>query len=179
MNKTVSRVLWIIAGALLVIAGVCCMRTPRIALYSLPLIFGLVMLFSGIVCVDIVVFCIGHQYMAGSGWFLVDGILTVLLSIFILYDEWFTVLSLPFIFGMWMIFSGITKFANSFDMQRLRIRGWGWFTALGILMTAVGFLSFMNPFSSLTALAAVIGVFLILQGIVSILRGCFSDRLWI
>lgn len=97
------------------------------------------MMFSGIV--DIVIFAMGHDYMAGSGWFLANGILTVLMSLFILENRWFT--------------------------------------ALGIILAVVGFLSFTHPFASIAAMALGIGFFLILQGIVSILRGCFSSRIWL
>ena len=54
MNKTLSRVLWIIAGVLLIVAGVYCFVSPDAALSGLSLILGLAMLFSGIV--DIVIF---------------------------------------------------------------------------------------------------------------------------
>ena len=177
MSKTTSRVLWIIAGIILIIAGIGCMGHPGEVLYELPFIFGVAMMFSGIV--DIVIYAMGHKYMAGSGWFLADGILTVLLSLFVLGNRWFTSMTISFIFGMWLIFSGISKLVNSFDLQSLGIRGWGWFTALGIVLTVVGFLSFIYPFASFVALAWVIGLFLVLQGLVSILRGCFSNRFWL
>ena len=82
MNRTVSRVLWVIAGVLLIIAGVICLVNPGTAIASLAVLLGIAMLFSGIV--DIVIFAKGRNYMAGAGWFLVDGILTVLLSLFIM-----------------------------------------------------------------------------------------------
>ena len=176
MSKTVSRVLWIISGVLLIVAGVACLANPGSALTSVSVLLGLVMLVSGIV--DIVIFAAGHSYMIGAGWFLVDGILTVLLSLFILCNKVFTAMTLPFIFGMWLIFSGITKFVNSFDLQRLGVRGWGWFTALGIVLAVVGFISFLSPFAGAVAIAVMVRVFLILQGISSILRGCFSGRMW-
>ena len=177
MSRTTSRVLWVIAGVLLVMAGIVCLRNPGAALTSMTMILGVAMLFSGIV--DIVIFATAHNYMAGSGWFLLDGILTVLLSLFVLGNGWFTALTLPFIFGMWLIFSGITKFVNSFDLQRLGVRGWGWFTAIGVLLACAGFFSFLSPIASLVAMTTVVGMFLILRGIVSIMRGCFSGRLWI
>ena len=177
MSRTMSRVLWIIAGVFLIIAGIGCMRNPGEVLYGLPFIFGVAMMFSGIV--DIVIFAMGHDYIAGSGWFLADGILTVLMSLFVLDNGWFTTITISFIFGMWLIFSGITKFVNSFDLQRLGVRGWGWFTAIGVLLACAGFFSFLSPIASLVAMTTVVGVFLILQGIVSIMRGCFSGRLWI
>ncbi|MGN0355875.1 MAG: DUF308 domain-containing protein [Muricoprocola sp.] len=43
----------------------------------------------------------------------------------------------------------------------------------------VGFLSFTHPFASIATLAWVIGLFLLLQGLVSVLRGCFSSRFWL
>lgn len=175
--KTLSRVLWIIAGILLIIAGIFCLKSPATAIAGLSLYLGIAMLFSGIV--DIVIFASASGQIAGAGWFLADGIITVLLSLFILGDQWFTALTLPFIFGMWLLFSGISTFSNSFELKRLGIPGWGWFTALGIILAVVGFFSFMDPFASVVAMTVMVGVFLVLQGILSILRGCFSHRLWI
>ena len=131
-------------------------------------------LFSGIV--DIVVFASGRNPLLGSGWFLVDGILTVLLSLFVLFDQAFTALSLPFIFGMWLLFSGVSKFVNSFDLRRLGVRGWGWFTALGVLLAFGGFFSFLDPVAGALTLSILAGALLILQGLSSILRACFSGR---
>ena len=90
MNKTLSRVLWIIAGVLLIVAGVYCFVSLDAALSGLSLILGLAMLFSGIV--DIVIFASSRRFMLGSGWFLLDGIFTVLLAIFLLCNQAFTCL---------------------------------------------------------------------------------------
>ena len=177
MSRTTSRVLWVIAGVLLVMAGIVCLRNPGAALTSMTMILGVAMLFSGIV--DIVIFATAHNYMAGSGWFLLDGILTVLLSLFVLCNDLFIAIALPFIFGMWLLFSGIAKFVNSFDLQRLGVRGWGWLTALGVLLAVAGFVSFLSPMASIFAMAVIVGMLLIIQGIAFILRGCFSSRLWL
>ena len=177
MTRMLSRILWILAGVLLIAAGVLCLVSPGTAISSLTVVLGTAMLFSGVV--DIVIFASGRRYMIGAGWFLVDGVLTVLLSLFLLCNQWFTALTLPFIVGMWLLFSGISKFVNSFDLQRLGVRGWGWFTALGLLLAAAGFLSFLDPLAGMVAISALVGVFLILQGAASILRGCFSGRFWL
>lgn len=176
MNKTLSRVLWVIAGVLLIAAGVYCFVSPDAALSGLSLMLGFAMLFSGVV--DIVIFATSQRFMLGSGWFLLDGIFTVLLSVFLLCNQAFTMLSLPFIFGMWLLFGGISRFVSSFDLQRLGVRGWGWFMVLGILLTVAGVLSFYDPVSSALALSWVVGLVLILQGIASIACGCFSGRFW-
>ena len=174
MNRIFSRFLWAIAGVCLIIAGIFCIGNPGAALSTMSLFLGLAMLISGIV--DIVIFAKGRGVMYGSGWFLVDGILTVILSLFLLFNQTFTTLTLPFIFGMWLLFSGITKFVDSFELKRFGVRGWGWFTALGVILALAGFLSFMDPVLSMLTLSMMLSFMLILQGVSSILRAVFSDR---
>ena len=176
MNKTVSRVLWIVAGVLLIVAGCACMLHPGATLSGLSFLLGMAMLFSGVV--DIMIFATAGSSIYGSGWFLVDGILTVLLSIFLLCNQMFTMMTLPYILGMWLLFSGITKFENSFDLRRFGVRGWGWVTAFGLLMAAAGFLSFMDPLAAAVTLSVLAGLFLMIQGVVSIAFGCLSGRFW-
>lgn len=176
MNKTVSRVLWIVAGVLLIVAGGACMLHPGAALSGLSFLLGMAMLFSGVV--DIMIFATAGSSIYGSGWFLVDGILTVLLSIFLLCNQMFTMMTLPYILGMWLLFSGITKIVNSFDLRRFGVRGWGWVTAFGLLMAAAGFLSFMDPLATAVTLSVLAGLFLMIQGVVSIAFGCLSGRFW-
>lgn len=123
-------------------------------------------------------FCHGGQQYLRFRMVLVDGILTVLLSIFLLCNQMFTMMTLPYILGMWLLFSGITKFVNSFDLRRFGVRGWGWVTAFGLLMAAAGFLSFMDPLAAAVTLSVLAGLFLMIQGVVSIVFGCLSGRFW-
>lgn len=176
MHRTVSRVLWIVAGALLIIAGVYCLCRPDAGLLTLSLYIGITMLISGMI--DIVIFAKWNGRMFGAGWFLADGILTVLLSLFLLFNQSFTMLSLPFIFGMWLLFSGINQFVNSFELQSLGVKGWGWLTALGVVLAIVGFFSFFDPIADLFALSILVGVLLICEGIATIVRACLSHRFW-
>ena len=176
MSRTVSRILWIIVGVLLIIAGIYCLCNPDVGLLSLSLYLGIVLLISGII--DIVIFAKCNQYMIGAGWFLADGILTVLLSLFLLFNQAFTLLSLPFIFSMWLLFSGINQFVNSFELQNLGVRGWGWLTALGVLMAVAGFFSLFNPVANLFALSALAGLLLICDGVATIVRACLSHKYW-
>lgn len=176
MNRTISRVLWIVAGVLLIIAGVYCLCNPDVGLLALSLYIGIVMLISGII--DIVIFAKWNGKILGAGWFLADGILTVLLALFLLFNQAFTMLSLPFIFGMWLLFSGINHFVNSFELQTLGVKGWGWLTVLGIILSVVGFFSLFDPIANLFAISILVVILLICEGISAIARACFSRRLW-
>ena len=176
MSQTVSRILWAVVGILLLVAGVICLSNPGAALATLSLYLGVAMLLSGVI--DIVIFAKASRFVAGAGWFLAEGLLTVLLSLFLLFHQAFTMLSLPFIFGMWLLISGINKLVNSFELRRLGVPGWGWLTALGILLALVGFFSFCDPVSNLLALSALVGMVLVCQGVATIARACLSYRLW-
>ena len=174
MSRRTSKVLWAITGILLILGGIVCLNHPQTGLAAISFLLGILVLLAGIT--DIFIFIKGRELMVGSAWFLVDGILTILLSLFILFDQMFTAMTLPFILGMWLLFSGITKFVQSLDLKHLGVSGWGWMTALGILLAVVGFISFMEPVVSLLTISALVGVLLIFQGFSAITRAFFSDR---
>ncbi len=138
MRSTLWRVLWVISGVLLMAAGVTAILNPSVALTSLALLIGISMLISGII--DIVIFAETYKLFTGSGWILADGILSVILSLILLCNHWIPAALIPFVFGMWVLFTGIAKLISSLDMKRLGIPGWGWFTALGVLLIVFGVL---------------------------------------
>lgn len=176
MNRTGTRILWAIAGALLVAAGIYCIANPDAGISTLSIILGIFVLVSGIS--DIAVFAGGHRIMYGTGWFLISGILTVVLALFMLFNNAFTALSLPFIFGMWLMVSGITEAVNSFDLRKMHVRGWGWFTVKGIILAIAGFLSFSDPVSSLMTINLLLGTFLIARGVSKIISAILAGRLF-
>ena len=174
MSKTFSRVLWVLAGVLLILAGVLCMSRPAVALEAISLYLGVSMLVSGVV--DLIVYARGRNYMFGSGWLLVEGILTVILSLFLLFNQAFTALTLPFVFGMWLLFTGVSQVVGSLGLHHLGVRGWGWFTAIGVIMALAGFFSFLNPVGGMVTLGALTGILLLLEGVAAILRAVLSGR---
>lgn len=175
MGKTILRILWGVVGAVLIAVGILSLCFPGAAVETMAVVFGIALLISGIV--DIIIFAKGSKYLFGVGWFLVDGILTIILSLFLLFNVGFTALSLPYIFGMWLIFSGINRLVNSFDLKRFGVRGWGWMTALGIIAAVLGFISFLDPVLSALGMAVIVGILLIVQGVVAIVQAIFSGRL--
>ena len=175
MNKTTSRILWLISGILLLIAGIISLIDPGVAVITVSTLLGIFMLVYGIV--DIVIYAKGKNLIAGSSWLLVNGILTLIFAVFILFDQLFAALSLSFIVGMWLLISGIGKASASLELKKSGVAGWGWFMATGIILTAAGFISFISPVSQLIAISALVGVLLLMQGISLIIRACLANNL--
>ena len=170
-TKTV-RILNIVAGILLIAAGVYCLCNEDVAVLSAGLMLGIFMLAAGIA--EIVVFAGTSGVLIGSGWLLLDGVLTVIMSLFLLFNLWFTLLSLPFIFTVWLMFSGISRFVSAFDLHALGVRGWGWVLAVGILLMVAGFICMMDPWVSAAAVGVTVGMVFLLEGISAIVCACIS-----
>lgn len=172
MSTKTMRVLSIIAGVLLIAAGVYCMCNQDVAVMSAGILLGVFMLCAGIV--EIVVFAGTSGLLIGSGWLLLDGVLTVIMSLFLLFNQWFTMMSLPFLFTVWLLFSGISRFVSAFDLRALGVRAWGWVLALGIILLVVGFVCMMDPWVGVAAIGVTVGLVFILEGISSIVCACIS-----
>ena len=170
-TKTV-RILNIVAGIRLIAAGIYCLCNEDVAVLSAGLMLGIFMLAAGIA--EIVVFAGTSGVLIGSGWLLLDGVLTVIMSLFLLFNQWFTLLSLPFIFTVWLMFSGISRFVSAFDLHALGVRGWGWVLAVGILLMVAGFICMMDPWVSAAAVGVTVGLVFLLEGISAIVCACIS-----
>ena len=148
------------------------MCNEDVAVLSAGLMLGIFMLAAGIA--EIVVFAGTSGMLIGSGWLLLDGVLTVIMSLFLLFNQWFTLLSLPFIFTVWLMFSGISRFVSAFDLHALGVRGWGWVLALGILLMAAGFVCMMDPWVSVAAIGVTVGIVFLLEGLSCIAYACIA-----
>ena len=154
----------------MIAAGVYCLCNQDIAALTAGLMVGIFMLVSGVI--EIVVFAATSGVLFGSGWLLLDGILTVILSLFLLFNQWFTMMSLPLLFTVWLLFSGISRFVSAFDLRAFGVRGWGWVLAIGILLILAGFLCMMDPWVSVAAIGLTVGLVFLLEGISSIVYAC-------
>ena len=164
------KVLNIIAGVLLIALGVYCLCNQDIAAMTAGVMVGVVMLISGVM--EIVVFPTTSGLLFGSGWLLLDGVLTVILSLFLLFNQWFTMMSLPFLFTLWLLFSGVSRFVSAFDLRALGVHEWGWILAMGIILILAGFICMMDPWVSVAAIGVTVGLVFLLEGISSVIYAC-------
>ena len=174
MTSRTMRILSIIIGVLLIAAGIYCLCNQDVAAMSAGIVLGLLMLIAGIV--EIVIFAGTSRFILGSGWLLLDGVLTVVMSLFLLFNQWFTMMSLPILFTVWLLFSGVSRFVSAFDLKALGMRGWGWILALGIVLLVFGVICMMDPWVSVVAVGVTVGLVFILEGIGTIAVACISRR---
>ena len=113
MKNSMTRILWFIAGILLILSGCTLLFRPDASLISMAGMIGFVILLSGIF--NLTIYFVFHDLMLGAGWQLLDGILGVLVGFMFLGNSVLVASVLPYIFGMWIMFSGLSKLVGGHD----------------------------------------------------------------
>lgn len=177
MKNSMTRVLWFIAGILLIISGCTLLFRPDASLISMAGMIGFVILLTGIF--NLTIYFVFQDLMLGALWQLLDGILGILVGFMFLGNSVLVASVLPYIFGMWIMFSGISKLVDGFDLKKLNFDGWGWLVLLGTGMTVIGFLTFFEPMIGTAVLSTLFALALMVEGAHALVRGIYYQRFWL
>ena len=100
------------------------------------------------------------------GYFIVGGVLDVLLGLFLCLYPGITLFLLPILLGIWMLYHSFMIIAFAGDLSTFNLGGEGETLAGGIILLLLSILILMNPFS------AGIATVIILAGIGLLVLGC-------
>jgi uncharacterized membrane protein HdeD (DUF308 family) len=152
------QLLW---GVLLIVAGVLALLMPAVAALATALLFGWLLLFSGI-------FELVHAFQTrqrdGFGWRLASGILTLALGSAIVFLPVVGVASLALLVGAFLFAGGIARTALALRIKPLG--GWGWVLFDGIVSILVAILIAIGwPASSIGLIGFLTGFTLVFGGL--------------
>lgn len=168
------KFLWLVSGILLVFVGVITMIFPSDTFQVISMIIGITVLLTGIF--NIVVYMTAKNTVFGAGWVLIEGIIDCIVAVFLLCGNMIVADALPFIFAMWIIFTGVARTITAFELKNAGILGWGWLVLTGIAGIVVGFFCFFEPVAAKIAVSILLGSILILEGIVSLLLWWYIQK---
>ena len=155
--------LLMLAGILCVAAGIAVFVFRMESYMSLSIIFGVLMLITG--AAQLIIASTSGNYLAMKGYVVVGGILDLLLGIFLCVYPAVTVVLLPIMLGIWMMYHSFMIIAFGGDLDTFRINGSGWVMMGGILLLVLSFLVLVNPFSvGIATVIVLTGVALIVFG---------------
>ncbi|MCD6673646.1 MAG: HdeD family acid-resistance protein [Burkholderiaceae bacterium] len=148
-------------GVLLIVAGVLALLMPAVAALATALVFGWLLLFSG---VFEIVYTFQTRHLDGFGWRLASGILTLVLGVAIVFLPVAGIASLALLVGAFLFAAGIARTGLAL---RLRPRkGWGWVLFDGLLSIAVAILVAIGwPASSIGLVGFLTGFTLVFNGL--------------
>lgn len=172
MFKKLLLVMWMFIALLAIAAGIYLLLNPLVALASSAWIIGLVLASSGI---GSLVTYFRQRGEPGAGWQLADGILTLLLAVYVLLHRLFAVAALPYLASCWVIFFGVRKIIGAVEQKRDPCSDWGWTLALGVVTMMVGMSMLSRPVMTMLTVASVMGLLFVYRGVVTVV---FAVRQW-
>ena len=156
--------LMLIAGILCVVAGILVFVFPMDSYLALSIIFGVLMLVVG--AAQLIIASTSGNYLSMRGYVIVGGVLDLILGIILCAYPVATVVVLPVMLGIWMMYHSFMIIAFGGDMENFRLEGSKTTIFGGILLLVLSVLVLINPFG--TGVATVI----VLAGVGLVVFGC-------
>ena len=155
--------LLMLAGILCVAAGICVFVFPVESYVTLSILFGVLMLVVG--AVQLIIASTSGNYLLMRGYFIVGGVLDVILGIFLCVYPGISIMALPIMMGLWLMYNSFIIISFGGDMDTFRVQGGGMMILLGILLLLLSVFVLVDPFSvGIITVLTVAGVGLLLLG---------------
>lgn len=163
----VVKMWWLlaIAGILCILAGIAVFVFPVQSYVALSIIFGVLVLLVG--AAQLIIASSSNNYLAMKGYWVVGGVLDILLGIFLCIYPNVTLMLLPVMMGIWMMYHSFMILAFGGDLENFSIKGSGGTIFGGILLLILSIMVLINPFGAGVATILVLtGVGLMVFGFI-------------
>lgn len=164
------KAITVIIGALFIGTGIYCFVNMKAAFLSLALILGLALMAYGVG--QIFTYITDRENKGLTAWALAEGILTALIGVLVVFYPFQTDFVLAVWFAAWLLSSGVLRIVGALKTRKL-LPGtpWGFMFFMGIVGILVGIYCLVHPMVTGMALALMLGIFFVLQGINCIFFG--------
>lgn len=136
---------WLIllAGILLIGFGVWVIASPVVSYISISKVLAFCILATGIF--EIIFALVNFKSIESWGWVLVSGLIDFSIGGYLFLYPLITMVILPIIVGLWLLFRGALSIANAIDLRAYGFNEWGWVLFAGILIVILAFVILTNP----------------------------------
>ena len=137
-SKRAVRYWWLllIIGIALFVVGILVFVYPTQSYLGMSLLFGWLMLISGIL--EVVLSSVNKHFITGRGWMLAGGIIEIVLGIILIFNVALSAATLPIFLGFWLMLRAFGAIGLGSDMGAMQIAGSGWTIFSGILLLVFG-----------------------------------------
>lgn len=156
--------LYMLCGILCMVAGIAVFIFPMESYMTMGLLFGILILFVG--AAQLIVASSSGNYLAMKGYVIVGGILDLIMGIILCINPAVSLVLMPVLLGIWMLYHSFMIMAFGGDMETFRIDGSGWTIAGGALLMLLSIFVLVNPMSAgVATVVTLAGVGLIVFGL--------------
>ena len=164
-SKRAVRYWWLllIIGIALFVVGILVFVYPTQSYLGMSLLFGWLMLISGIL--EVVLSSVNKHFITGRGWMLAGGIIEIVLGIILIFNVALSAATLPIFLGFWLMLRAFGAIGLGSDMGAMQIAGSGWTIFSGILLLLCSLWILFQPLVfGTTAVIVWVGISLLFAG---------------
>ncbi len=168
-SKEAVRYWWLmlLIGIALLALGILVFVYPAQSYTGMAVVFGWVILASGIL--EVVLSASNDHFVTGRGWMLAGGIIQIILGLILVFNVALSAATLPLVLGFWLLFRGFSTIGLGGDMRAMGIDGSGWTIASGVLLLLCALWLLFQPLVFGTAFVLVwVGIGLLFAGIAAL-----------
>lgn len=158
----------LIAGILMAVLGVYVWFNPEVTLVALALYLGVVFIAVGV----------GYfiaSFSFDSGWYMVVGLLDILVGVIFVANLGLTAASMPIIFALWCLAVGVIQLVVAYKFKKAGM-SWGWTLTSGVLGIIFAFLILTYPALGVITITALMGAYILLYGVLEIAEYTTNNR---
>ncbi|VTP93967.1 HdeD family acid-resistance protein [Sphingobacterium daejeonense] len=156
----------LILGVIFILCGIYVYTTPLETYLALSLVFSISFIISGLS--DIFFSIQNSKVVNGWGWYLVSGIFSLVMGIYLVSYPQISMVILPFVAGFTLLFRSFQLLGFSLDLKDTGIISWGNLAILSVLGILLSFMLLANPIFSGLSLVVLTASSFIFVGIASV-----------
>jgi len=133
MENNQAKYWWLysLTGIIMFFGGIWIIRYPVDNFIALGVFFSMLLFTIGVL--EILYSLANTKRVRNWEWIMLSGIFNLILGIFLMSDEALTMTVLPFIFGIWLAFSGASQIGRALLLKAQFYKRWGWMLASGVI----------------------------------------------
>lgn len=165
-SKQAIRYWWLllVVGAALFVVGLLVFAFPARSYLGLSMLFGWLMLLSGVL--EVVLSSVNRHFITGRGWMLAGGIIEIILGVILISHVALSAATLPVFLGFWLLLRAFATIGLGGDMRTLEIPGAGWTLFSGVLLMICSLWILFRPLVVGSAAVIVwVGISLLFAGV--------------
>jgi uncharacterized membrane protein HdeD (DUF308 family) len=155
----------LIVGILFMVFGFYLLTIPLETYLALSVLFSISFITSGLL--EIIFSIQNKDSFKGWGWYLVSGIFSLIMGMYLVANPAISMTVLPFVVGFTLMFRSFQALGFAFDLSEKRILSWGNLALAGTIGIIFSFLLLANPFFASLSLVSLTALTFIFTGISS------------
>ncbi|MBC2253333.1 HdeD family acid-resistance protein [Listeria welshimeri] len=150
----------LVLGIAMIGLGIYLMFNPSTSLQALTIFIGIILVLNGLN--EVISYFGESKYWSISKWIMLDGILSILVGGFAIFELNMAERLFIIIFAIWILASAILRILTAFAVKGFP--GWALLLLMGILGLIIAIISLFTNTLVAIAIGIILGLFFILQG---------------